>query len=500
MAEKILTLTLKYKGKDLQKYPSRFQYDFGNKVIIGSDKNLQWQILDETFPKRHNFVIKKGNSFIMNLTKGMKLIVKKDGRNLDENELRNKNLLSENELKLDEDTEGIVTFGQEWAIEYAFEISHKYIPTQEEVAIVKQFTKKPPLTSEQKVNKMFLLIGLFFAVLAMYIAKKTYVPPPTIDFREQFKIAEIATRISPEIIPEKEISVEKREVEPAFDVTRRMARTAEQARQTLAQAQQMAAADFEREFGLDFQNDFTDEDISKQILEITQASEIFAATPGGDLTGSGGGGGGSGPGKGKGSGSGSALDIAGSGGTDISGGGDLGGIGDLGDLDDLGDLSSLEGLDLGAGTGLEEVDLASIGGEIGDIQITEVKTKAQFEKVKKKFVGLKAVKEGTIELVGTAAAGKTGEANIQQIVNTYKPQLTKIYKSESMMMDIYGTITFYIIIETNGSIVAVDYKIADGSYFTNSFMKKACETIKRWKNFKTTQPIQYEFRMTFYKQ
>jgi len=70
--DKILNLQLFYKGKLLDN--ARERRDIKNTFMIGSDKYLQWQILDNRFPKKHLFVKRTTkDKFKLLLTKGMKL-------------------------------------------------------------------------------------------------------------------------------------------------------------------------------------------------------------------------------------------------------------------------------------------------------------------------------------------------------------------------------------------------------------------------------------------
>ena len=47
MADKVLNLTLKYQGKQLD--IAKYNRDFTKKFVIGSDKNIFWQIVINFF-------------------------------------------------------------------------------------------------------------------------------------------------------------------------------------------------------------------------------------------------------------------------------------------------------------------------------------------------------------------------------------------------------------------------------------------------------------------
>ncbi|MCD8479916.1 MAG: hypothetical protein LRZ88_06605 [Candidatus Cloacimonetes bacterium] len=65
---KILSLRLNYKGKflDYAKEGKEIRKQF----FIGSNKHLQWQILDTSFPDKHLFVKQVGNALVMNIPPG----------------------------------------------------------------------------------------------------------------------------------------------------------------------------------------------------------------------------------------------------------------------------------------------------------------------------------------------------------------------------------------------------------------------------------------------
>ena len=156
-------------------------------------------------------------------------------------------------------------------------------------------------------------------------------------------------------------------------------------------------------------------------------------------------------------------------------------------------------LGLGGTGGFEEVDMASLGGNVGNYNITKVESKAQFTAVKKRFAGIKMVSEGSITVKQTVSPQtKSIVADIDRVVSTYKPQISKLFGVESMMMDMYGTIEFSLIISKNGKIEAVDIEPIQGSYFTDSFLSKCREIITNWK-IPVKDAIGYSFRMKFMK-
>ncbi|MCK4653600.1 MAG: hypothetical protein KAU01_04065 [Candidatus Cloacimonetes bacterium] len=470
MAEKILSLKLTYKDKVLDF--ARYKRDFKNKFFIGSDKHLFWQILDKAFPGKYALLSKRGSIFKIKLRPGMDVSIKKDNQVLTKEELQRANLLRGDSLTLDPTTEGSITFGGNWKIGYSFITPYKYAPTREELTISKEFAKFSPLAPQEKFTRIFIVLGIVVTWIGLYIAESFYVPPVEIDFTERLlRIEDFATQIV--------VGVTEEAVETGVGKTRE--ELEEEVIEQVEQAQAMSSAEFEQEFGLSLGAGVTGmpggegtEDFSSELLEVTKVSEIVAAGPGT----------GAGPAVTRGA---TALDVAGSGGFDLEGVGD-----------GLGDLGGLEGLDLGGTGGFEEVDLASLGGDVGSYNITKVESKAQFQAVKRRFAGIRMVKEGTIKIEEMTPEAKTELANIDQIVSTYKPQIAKLFTVESLIMDMYGTIEFSLIIGGTGKVEAVDIDVTGGSYFTDTFLAKCRQIIMNWK-IKVKEPIVYSFRMKFYK-
>lgn len=471
MADKVLNLKLIYKNKPLD--TASYKKDFTNRFFIGSDKNIFWQILDKAFPEKYELVSKRGDNFSLNLRQDMEASIIKDGQTLNHEELRQQNLIKGNSLRLDDNTEGSVTFNNVWAVEYFFKEPRKYTRTPEEIALHSEFAKSPPLSREERFTRIFIILGLVFTIIGLYIGEATYVPPKVEGLEERLqRIDDFATRVQPEI-----------EEEPVAEVTPQEGteEKPEEEKEVQETPQEITSEDFKDMFGIDLgTGEVGDADISNEILEITQVDEIVAATTNTEP----GGGPGTGPGTGKPGGS-TVLD-------------DIASTTDIGTGEGLGDLGGLDDLDLGGTSGFEDVDMASLGGDIGDYTITKIKSQAHFDEQKKRFAGIMAVKEGSIKLEEMTPEAKTELANITQQVNTYKPQINRLYTVQSMMMDMYGSLEIEIIIEDNSSIVAVNFIESDGSFFTESFLQEAQQMIMKWK-IKVKKAIIYSFRMKFQK-
>jgi hypothetical protein len=474
MAEKILNLKLKYKDKILD--IARQKRDFTGSFIIGSSKYIFWQILDKAFPDKYSLINKSGSSYKLKLREGMDITIKKNNQELTKDDLRRANLLKGNTLTMDPSTIGAVTFGEDWKIEYNFIEPYRYVATREELTIAKQFAKASPLSPQEKFTRIFVILGVLATWIGLYIAESNYVPPVKLNFTERLQmIEEYATQVQAEVTEEV--------VGPTETGPKSREEMEEEVTEQVEQAQAMSSAEFEQEFGLTLGDGISGMpggegvgDFSNELLEVTEVSEIVVAGTGPGT--------GSGPKATRGA---SDLDVAGAGGFDLEGVGD-----------GLGDIGGLEGLDLGGTGGFEEVDLASLGGDVGSYNVTKVESKAQFQAVKKRFAGIKMVKEGTIKIEEMTPEAKTELANIDNVVSTYKPQITKLFTVESMLMDMYGTIEFSLIISASGRVEAVDMEVADGSYFTDNFLRKCRQIILNWK-IKVKEPIGYSFRMKFYK-
>ena len=474
MVEKILNLKLKYKDKILD--IARQKRDFSKSFIIGSNKFIFWQILDKAFPDKYSLISKSGSSYRLKLREGMDITIKKDNQELTKDDLRRANLLKGNTLTLDQSTIGAVTFGGDWKIEYNFIEPYRYVATREELTVAKQFAKASPLSPQEKFTRIFVTLGVLVTWIGLYIAESNYVPPVRLDFAERLlRIEEYATQV--------EVGEVEEVVGPTETGPKSREEMEEEVTEQVEQAQAMSSKEFEQEFGLTLGDGISGMpggegvgDFSNELLEVTEVSEIVVAGTGPGT--------GSGPVATRGA---SDLDVAGAGGFDLEGVGD-----------GLGDIGGLEGLDLGGTGGFEEVDLASLGGDVGSYNVTKVESKAQFQAVKKRFAGIKMVKEGTIKIEEMTPEAKTELANIDNVVSTYKPQITKLFTVESMIMDMYGTIEFSLIISASGRVEAVDMEVADGSYFTDNFLGKCRQIILNWK-IKVKEPIGYSFRMKFYK-
>lgn len=480
MAKKLLNLKLIYKGKELD--TTRQNRDFTSKFYIGSDKHLFWQILDNSFPKKFLLVEKKGQTYVLNIHKSMHVTVQKDKKTLNEKELKRKRILKNNQLILTRKLSGKITFLNKWEIKFSFKEPYVVPVNKEHLRIHAKYAKRPKLPKEQRFTRIFILVALIITIIGLNIFERTYEPPAEIDFASRLRnIESMATRIEPQMDEPEE------EAEGETGTTTAVPGSEEEAKEVTEKAAQMGAKEIESKFGIDVSDQAeAGGDYEKEILEVTTIDPMYAAQ--GEGAGSGTGGIGGVPSDEE---LNSVLDVGGSG--DILGEGAGGLSSDFGDLGNTGDLSSLT--NLGSTKGFKELSEEELGEEKKQLKITKISSGKEFQKIKGKYAALQAIKEGDIKLEKTPVK-KTELANINQQIDMYKPQINRIYTIETLQRELYGTIEFILIIDKSEGVVAVDFRVLDGSYFSPNFIQKAKETIMDW-NIKVKDNIKYSFRMTF---
>ncbi len=473
MSKKLLNLQLVYKGKTLDNVLQG--RDFTSKFYIGKDKNLLWQLLDINFPDKYKFVEKKGSTYKINLSNNMDVKVHKDGRILDKNELKSQKLISNNRLILKEDSEGEIVLANNWKVNYFFKEPYKFVPTKEQLAIYKEYAKKPELSDEDKFTRIFIILGLLFTTIGLVINHLTYEPPKVETFTEKYQVIQenLATQVQ---IDETEVA-EKPAEEVGAETDFTATKSEEEVEEVVAQAQQQTQAEIAAA-GFDI-GDFGRAEAGLE----TNGAEIYEINTDYDIVVSGSGDGATGG------------YVASNNASDL----DLGEAGF--DLDasssGIGNLGDVSGLDIGS-AGFEEVAMSDIGGDVGKINVIQITNKAEIEEIRRRHVGIRIAREGEINLAEQTHEERTQLANVEQIVNTYKPQLRKLFRVENNVTNMYGTIEITIVIEPNGKIDEVIISQASGSKFTDSFIEQAKKIIYKW-NIKVEKTTGYSFRMQFYK-
>jgi hypothetical protein len=467
MEKKILNLSLKYKGKYLD--IAKYQRDFHKRFFVGSDKNLIWQILNDNFPEKFLLIERKKDYFILHLWEHMDILVKEGNQIFTKQQLLENGILENNRLRLQENQMGRLRLLDEWEIEYSFVKPAKRVLTEAEKMAIKQFSTFSKLSPQERNTRIFLLVGIVLTVGLLSIFEANYQPPEINNLADRLsRLETIATRV--------EIPALKEE-KPVQKTYKPREESEQEVTQQVQQAARMTAEEFQAEFGLSLDAGLSgggEENLNNQLLEITEVQEIVASGKGGQ------------PGY--------APQIT-------RGASELDVISSKVQLDEgegLGSLGGLEGIDLDAESGFEEIDLANLGGNIGQYTITKIESKKKFEEIKKRFSGIKMMQEGNIEIQEMQPQERTELANIDNIVSAYKPQIVKLFTTESMMIDMYGSLEFSIIISPPGKVEAVDLNPIEGSYFTPTFLNKCQEIILNW-NIPVDEPVGYSFRMKFYK-
>lgn len=197
---KILSLRLNYKGKFLD-YAKEGK-EIKKKFIIGQNKNLQWQILDPSFPDKFQLIKQKGRQYVMQLPPGSELSCEIDGKPLDSEYLKQNHLLSGNELVLNKDMKGTLTVSKDWSTDFDFREPWVAVLTDEERAIVAQYARRSKPDAISRFNRtvvwIVLLLTVAFILLFDQVLKPEYTFEETI--QERLQNIQSAQRVIPEIV------------------------------------------------------------------------------------------------------------------------------------------------------------------------------------------------------------------------------------------------------------------------------------------------------------
>lgn len=175
MAKTTLNLKLNYRGMHLDTI--RQGSDFQNKWTIGRDKNLFWQILDDSnkFPLKHKLLVRHGNDYYLQLPDGSNLSCSKDGQPLDANLLQQNGILSGSLLKLRNDLSGKVQVHPDYDIQFEYTEPVKTVLRPDEQAVVNSSSRATPLSSSERTEVglilLFLLLGLAFVMIYDLVIK-----------------------------------------------------------------------------------------------------------------------------------------------------------------------------------------------------------------------------------------------------------------------------------------------------------------------------------------
>ncbi len=158
MAKSILTLYLNYKGKDLDVI--KHGRHFTNKWFIGSNKFLQWQILDPSFPDKHLLLSQKGDTLFLNLVNPNQLACSQNGKEVDNAQLKSSGLLRGRELELRNNLSGTINLTPDWQIRFTYTEPWVRVLTHEEQQIVAQYSRHPEGTAVERFNRNVLILAL----------------------------------------------------------------------------------------------------------------------------------------------------------------------------------------------------------------------------------------------------------------------------------------------------------------------------------------------------
>ncbi len=488
MGNKLLNLKLLYKGKQVNFAYQRTEgspkvWEFKNSFILGSDPHLFWQILDDRFPKKFSLISKKGDNFILHLTKGMNLSVMRGDDNLTMDDLKQQRLLNGNSVTLDERTSGTIGLNPDYQIQYSFQTPRPQVLSQAEIAMIREFNRKPAATAEATFTKWFLIISLLVTLIGLTTFNLTYEPKKVehsiVDLYQQ---RDLATQVSFDVQqPEDEGAVTDYGMGDKVDKDAGV--TEEQAQEIVQEAQAKTVSDIAATLG-EFNvsgggtGSLDETGIGQDaIFEVNQAADIVAA----------------GPAKGASRTTSSAaiaqFDTKGAKASEImSGEGGLDAI--------LADGN----LNVGAAGGkFEAVDLDAVGASGGQITRVTITGSAQFESIKAaRYSGLRTVRAQDIETSDMSASDKNVYVNIRNYVRAFEPQITQAFRRESAIVEMYGSLEIILYINEQGMVEGADLAKVGDSFFTDDFLQKAHTIITKWK-FPVKSRLKYQWRMNFMK-
>ncbi len=450
----ILSLRFYYKGMNLD--TAEEIRDIKHKLIIGSDKNNQWQILDQSFPPKHLLIKKVKDEFRLFLHKGMQLTVKKGNQILTEENLRTENLLKKNELTLDKNTTGYVTCARDWSIAYEYVKAEQRALTDEDRRIIQQYHRRPDLSPQEKLNRNLIIIIILLTIIGAFLFERLYTPPiieRTLSQRVQIDVTQPEeTLVFEEYIPE-ETPVESEEL-------------------------------VMRPIGAATILGFDPSEISGPVVQvpggqvrITYSEEIVATgsgTPG--------------------SGPGTAPSRSGGRATESFSAGDVNQSTVTPGEIFRGDVDAIRRI------GMREIDPSVIGGEIEDIHLTEITTTEQLQALVRArqralSAGIETVDETAI---GTATPEmREAAVNIRQYIEPNLRQLHELFAKESQIRNIYGSTQITLYFRPDGQVEGVELEPRPGSFFTDSFKAQAIEIMMRWRVPTNRQLPAYSFQVRF---
>ncbi len=462
---KILSLRLNYKGKflDYAKEGKEIRKQF----FIGSNKFLQWQILDPSFPDKHLFVSKVGNSLVMNIPAGASYVCEKDGKPVDSSYLQQNKLLSGNQLVMDPSIKGNVNVHKDWDVDFEYREPWVAVLTHEQRQIVAECATRAKADPITRFNRALMLIATILTVLFLIIfdlfLKKDDVYTSNVEDRlvainAQQVSAEITETASSGAAPEVEAPVEEAPAATAGG-------TGQQG------AGRTGAAGLSGMLG-NFDPSSTQAPAQYAIVTTVEG---FAVR-------------GSGGGKGSGSGAGGGVAGSGSSGTTFSATGGPGFSSDLGAIASSGPATAGYSVRPEGGSGTH------ITGDASGVTVSG-RSWEQSARDRQIMQDFKSRNITTVSETGIAKLDATTQArytSLGQQVRDRQSQIEAAYRQAQLNQSMSFKVTLFV--AKDGAVRSADV-IPLGEYPAN-FVSEVKRIIESWK-FNVQQEMSYQFRFRF---
>ncbi len=460
---KILSLRLNYKGKflDYAKEGKEIKKNF----TIGSNKFLQWQILDPSFPDKHMFIQQKGGEYVMQMLPGNQLSVEKGGNAVDSNYLKQNNLLSGNELVLKHDLKGTLTLSPDWSIEFEYREPWVAILTAEEKQIVAQYARRAKPDEVSRFNRMILwlvlLLAIVFSIIFELFLKPEYKYEDTVVGKLQTLQAE-AQRVQADASLRTSNFVQQEA--PPQEATEDD--TPQQGTPGATGPRGSAALDAAFAGGFDA----TATGVAPQLKIVTVVQGFSARRPG---AGGGGGGTGSGGAAGGGAGAGSSFNAS-----------SAPNFADIGAAVTKGPSTGLYTQRPEGATGINVIGDASkvapSGKSWGDL-VEQERVRRDYERR-----GVVKLREGVIE--GLSEEQVAVQTSLRDQVQNRQSQITQAYREANLRQTASFTITLFI--SSNGSLR--ESMVVPAGAYPESFVARVKSIVDSWR-FNVTGEAQYTF-------
>lgn len=474
MAKTQLNLKLSYKGKllDIVKQGR----EFVGKWFIGSDKHLLWQILDPSFPNRHQLVTKRGNDLYLQLVPGASLSCSKDGNPVDAAYLQQNGILNGTNLLLRNDMSGNINLGPNWDIRYEYAEPQVNILTEKERQLVAQFARREQLSSTERMNRGLILIALILGIAFMLFYDFVLKPRANEAATLAAKLAELerAQRIEAQVAEQELLTQE----EPVPET--KASGTAQTAQKGTA-SKPGAATTAQSTFGKFRSTDTTSGAYSsyRPSVQSTVLRDFVTARPG-SKGGTGGGPGGVGPG------------------FDISGGAG-GGYASSFNPDATAAYNQTElgrvltgNTPAGGTTVRPEGRIENFTGDASKLAPARkpIAQSAQTQRIIQSFRSADVTTLSENNVVGSVAGQSADIDDVTGQLQGRKGQLTQLYRKHSAIQASSGSIYIKMYIGTDGR-VAADVT-PNSATFTQAFLQEVKQLVENW-TFRVSKKTIYGF-------